>query len=89
MKTPWKAKPVEGTTGMWQVVSADDQLVAMVPNHTDDETAEERAKLLAASPELLKGLRGMLEWARRVKEKNPGMEIAEAGAAITKADKGS
>ena len=38
------------------------------------------------APELLKALEGMMEWARRVKVRNPGMEVFNACVAIEKAD---
>lgn len=41
-----------------------------------------------AAPELLEALKGMLQWARRVKEKNPGMEVSNACQAIASAEKG-
>ena len=43
------------------------------------------ARLIAAAPELLEACKGMIEWARRAKQANPGMEIARAKAAIAKA----
>jgi len=43
------------------------------------------ARLIAAAPDMLEALRGMLEWARRVKEGNPGPEISNAISAISKA----
>ena len=47
---------------------------------------EANARLIAAAPELLEGLKGMLEWGRRVKVSNPGPEIRNAIAAIAKAE---
>ncbi len=36
--------------------------------------------------DLLAALKGMLEWARRVKECNPGMEVANAVNAVSRAE---
>jgi hypothetical protein len=44
-----------------------------------------KCPLHAAAPDLLVALEGMLEWARRVTQRNPGMEVANAMNAITKA----
>lgn len=46
------------------------------------------ARLIVAGPGLLDALRGMLEWARRVKQLNRGPEIANACAAIHAAEVG-
>jgi len=51
---------------------------------TDEDEANLR--LIAAAPELLAACRGMLEWARRVKENNPGMEVLKACQAIARAE---
>jgi len=58
-------------------------------NETKEQTIgfvfdETTAKQLVSAPDLLKALQGMLNWARRVKEKNPGMEIFNAIQAIAK-----
>ena len=50
-----------------------------------EEQARKLAKLEGINKSLLAALKGMLEWARRVKEINPGMEVAIARQAITKA----
>lgn len=47
------------------------------------------ARLIASAPELLSVLEGMLEWARRVTQKNPGPEIAAACNAVAKAKGGT
>lgn len=54
---------------------------AMLP-----QDIQERIRLIAAAPEMLEALKGMLEWARRVKVRNPGMEVVTAMNAITKAE---
>lgn len=43
------------------------------------------ALLIAAAPDLLDALEGMMNWARRVNRPNPGPEIRNALAAIAKA----
>lgn len=53
--------------------------------HPNKAIAKKIAPLLAAAPELLEALSGMLEWARRVKVANPGPEIAAALKAVAKA----
>lgn len=50
---------------------------------------EANARLIAAAPELLAALNGMMEWARRVKASNPGAEIANARTAIALATGGA
>ena len=66
-------------------IFAGDTPVAKIRNGFARE-AKENARLIAAAPELLEALEGMLEWARRVKERNPGMEIANAMRAVLKAE---
>ncbi len=56
----------------------------MVKQKTADEY-DANGRLLAAAPELLAALEGMLEWARRVKQRNPGMEVFNACNALAKA----
>lgn len=43
------------------------------------EEAGDNATLMAAAPELAAALKGMLDWARRVKQANPGMALAKTG----------
>lgn len=49
------------------------------------ESKEYLAAREAVQAELIAALRGMLEWARRVKQANPGPEISLAHAAIARA----
>lgn len=51
-----------------------------------DKESIANAHLIAAAPALLEACKGMLEWARRVEEKNPGMEVAQAVNAIAQAE---
>jgi len=46
---------------------------------------ENGINIYKTAPELLGALEGMLDWARRVKTINPGMEIFNAMHAIAKA----
>lgn len=46
-------------------------------------------QLATERAELLEALKGMLEWARRVKVLNPGKEVAEAMRIVEKAEKGA
>ena len=50
------------------------------------EEVEANARLIAAAPDLLDALKGMMEWARRVRAANPGMEVAEAMNAIARVE---
>ena len=58
------------------------------PKQCQDEGAEDNAnaRLIAAAPDLLEALKGMLNWARRVQEPIPGPEIPRAHTAIAKAE---
>ena len=47
---------------------------------------EADARLFAAAPAMYEALKGMLEWARRVKQNNPGPEVMEALNAIARAE---
>ena len=51
-----------------------------------EQAGKEHKKLQQQRDDLLKALRDMLKWARRVKEKNPGMEVFNATQAIAKAE---
>lgn len=44
------------------------------------------ATIIAAAPAMYEALQGMLEWARRVKQNNPGPEVMNALKAIAQAD---
>lgn len=82
------------TPGPWEVTrpSANSlfPLVIEVPNvapiaYMAYNNAAINARLIAAAPDLLAALKGIMEWARRVSVANPGMEVANAAAAIAKA----
>lgn len=47
------------------------------------------AHVIAEAPNLVCALEGMLEWARRVTQPNPGQEIQHAVTALAKATKGA
>jgi hypothetical protein len=53
--------------------------------HRLNPDAEPNARLIAAAPDILQALEGMLNWASRVKQLNPGLEIANALNAVNKA----
>lgn len=88
----------EHTPGPWiefrdaeshDIIAPDGVHIARMEPRNGREPQKEQdadARLIAAAPELLAALAGMLEWARRVKGRNPGPEIAEAQAAIAKAE---
>lgn len=56
------------------------------PDKEREATETAAVALMLSAPELLAALKGMLEWARRVKEKNPGMEVFNAIAARDRAE---
>ena len=47
---------------------------------------EGNAHLIAAAPAMYEALKGMLEWARRIKQNNPGPEVMNALKAIAQAE---
>lgn len=55
-------------------------------NKKSSDACKDNARLISAAPDLLEALKGMLDWARRVKEQNPGMEVLNACTAIKKAE---
>ena len=50
------------------------------------KTSKANANLIAAAPAMYEALQGMLEWARRVKQANPGPEVLAALNAISQAE---
>ena len=85
---PWKAtKEIEYDSNHTPMVRIENDLglrFVKVYGITTVEAAD-NGRLIAAAPDLLKALEGMLEWARRVKGPNPGIEVANAYTAIKKA----
>jgi hypothetical protein len=88
---------VAGTPGPWRVGDAGHTIFGAPDptRNTPDQVAtlcrtrfstRSNARLIAAAPELLDALRGMLEWARRVEQHTPGLEVAQAVTAIAKAE---
>ena len=57
-------------------------------NNGEGFTSEDRANatLIAAAPAMYEALKGMLEWARRIKQNNPGPEVMNALKAIAQAE---
>ena len=90
---PWQAVVGNGAGDFWNIhrktPTIDGGYFGRVDAmHWTEEaraTARADARLIAAAPDLLAALQGMLEWARRVQERNPGMEIVAAHNAIAKA----
>ena len=92
---PWKVYHDNGSFGSggcWGVEtdepSPHGRTIAVMAqgNYENAPNARANARLIAAAPELLDALKGMLEWARRVKEKNPGQEIVNALNAVARAE---
>ena len=50
------------------------------------QTMNANATLIAAAPAMYEALKGMLEWARRIKQNNPGPEVMNALKAIAQAE---
>ena len=50
------------------------------------EESEANAQLISLTPDLVNALRGMLNWAMRVKQHTPGLEIAIALNILAKAE---
>lgn len=67
-----------------------DSVVARFDGDFNDEEAQANAEFVFRAcnshEELLSALKGMLEWARRVKGTNPGPEILNAINAVDKAE---
>ena len=92
--TPWNidntdyGAPLIRAKTCWMKGSRD---VAKVLYHygSEDPEVDQNAAFIVracnAHEELVEALRGMLEWARRVKEINPGPEVAKAVSALRKA----
>ena len=78
-KGEWRYYGVNAFTVVASVESENDTPIVHLYN-------EDNARLIAAAPDLLKALENMLEWARRVKERNSGLEILNALNAIAKAE---
>jgi hypothetical protein len=85
---PWKA---EGWNNL-VVNSRDGDTIIIEPGGSKYAKLEElqaNALLIAAAPELLEALKGMMEWARRVKGYNPGPEPSIVHSVIRKATTGA
>ena len=67
------------TNGSWDLIAYLDE-----SPYYHDKFAN--ARLIAAAPAMYEALKGMLEWARRVKQNNPGPEVMDALNAIARAE---
>ena len=82
---PWIV--TEYSAGMICVAGPDHKdLCAVGYNRTEGRDDVANAHLIAAAPAMYEALKGMLEWARRVKQNNPGPEVMEALNAIARAE---
>ena len=82
------------TPGPWQLdispsgfahIFSEKELVGTI-GHIDMVKVKANATLIAAAPAMYEALKGMLEWARRVKQNNPGPEVMDALNAIARAE---
>ena len=77
---PWKIIKLDGET--WINPEREEGEFALIARVNKDQNAQ----LIAAAPDLYESLYGMLEWARRIKSINPGMEVSKALNALRKAE---
>jgi hypothetical protein len=88
--TPGAIRAAEAITGGKYEEPGDGPL-PMYPTSWGKKTVYGIADLIdreTGGPELLAALRGMLSWARRIKELNWGPEIARACSVLAKAKRG-
>jgi hypothetical protein len=79
--------------GLWHVVPASkpERLPICTVDYADDhheptrEKAEADARLIAAAPDLLEALQGLVAWADELRRQNPEEDLRKARAAIAKA----
>lgn len=86
---PWKVmyatspKAGECTLAVWPADTVDGYVGSPIckvsPEHLMNETDEANARLIAAAPELLEALKGMLKWADRTVLPRLGTEIMPKG----------
>lgn len=94
MNTKQNDISVSITLGPWRVGDAGKTVFGPPNGSPSPETIasvrrKANARLIASAPALLSALRGMLEWARRVKVANPGHEVVAACNAIETATGGA
>ncbi len=66
-------------------INGPDEYRARIATFDNAQAAKHYGPMFAAAPELVAACEGMLEWARRVKQINPGPEIVDAMNALAKA----
>ena len=69
------------------VIRHDSKMVCQIPGYGVGTRIDD-ARLIAAAPELLEALKGLVAWATDVRRDDPAADLAKARAAIAKATGG-
>lgn len=87
IKTMKTKETVKHTACSCRIMTVDECLVERGHySPVRDDRGIKLCPLHASAPDLLEALKGILDWARRVRDINPGMEVSDALTAINKAE---